>query len=167
MAGGRHDTLALDPAAVAGPHDIPQEFHHPLPVDGVEGAGGFVGQHDRRLCHQCPGDGTPLLLASGEGVRPVPGLGSHPHRLERVAGGGRGTTGIEAVEDQRQGDVLLQREFRKQVVPLEDEPDPPAAHQRQLVVGQAGEVGALQQDRSAGGPRDAAEEVQQRALPRA
>ena len=38
---------------------------------GVEVAGGFVGQDQRRLGDQRPGDGDPLLLAAGQLAGPV------------------------------------------------------------------------------------------------
>ena len=37
-------------------------------VVGIQGRGGFVGDHQRRRADQRPGGGDPLLLADAEGV---------------------------------------------------------------------------------------------------
>src|SRR5262249_14208548 len=65
---------------------------------------------------------------------------------------------------ERQGDVLLGREHVDEVEGLEDEADAPPPQQRQGVVGQRRQVGAVQADAAGGGQVEAADEVQQGAL---
>ena len=53
---------------------------------GVQSAGGLVGQDDRRVAHQSPGDGHALLLAAGELVGQVLELVAQAHLLQRRHG---------------------------------------------------------------------------------
>ncbi len=41
-----------------------EQLDHLLPAVGVQRAGGLVGEHQRRLVRQRPGDGQPLALAA-------------------------------------------------------------------------------------------------------
>ena len=52
----------------------------------VEVAGGLVGQEERGLGHECPGDGDALLLAARELARLVLGTIGQAHLLERHVG---------------------------------------------------------------------------------
>ena len=45
-------------------HQPVEQFNHALGVHGIEGAGGFVRQDDRRFGDQRPSDRATLLLAS-------------------------------------------------------------------------------------------------------
>ena len=53
------------------------------------------------------------------------------------------------VEQQRQGDVLGQRQRRQQIEELEDEAEPTATDERQLVIAQGRQVDPTQPDMSA------------------
>src|SRR5699024_2690728 len=76
--GEQHDAVgAGGGAGIVGDHDDglaefvdrgPQNAQHLLTGVRVEVAGGFVGDDDIRLRHECAGDGDALLLAAGEFV---------------------------------------------------------------------------------------------------
>ncbi len=160
IVGHEHDRLAM-----IG-DERSEQFDNAARVFGVEGSGRLVCEDDRRRGDQCPRDRPPLLLAAGEGIGTVVGAVPHADGLERGAGG-RIAAGLgNAVEDQRQADVLDERQFREEVVPLEDEPDPPPPDNSEVVVAKGGQVDPLEQHSSRGRPGDAAEEVEKRALPR-
>ena len=50
--------------------------------DRVEVSGGFVSQDERRIGHECAGDGHPLLLAAGEFGRTVLDPVGEPHSIQ-------------------------------------------------------------------------------------
>ena len=50
---------------------IAQQFQHGVRVLGVEIAGGFIGQQNRRMIDNGAGDGYALLLAAGKSIGPV------------------------------------------------------------------------------------------------
>jgi hypothetical protein len=58
MGGHDHDPARLG--------QRPQQLEHPLDLDVVQVGGGLVGQDQRRVVGQGPGDGHPLLLAAGQ-----------------------------------------------------------------------------------------------------
>src|SRR6266508_57627 len=132
----------------------------------VQVAGGLVGEQHRRLGDQRAGDRHPLLLAAGELRGPVLQAVAEPDRLER---GDRPPAALGAAEpavDQRQADVADGRGPRQELEALEDEPDHLVAHQRQLVVGEAGHGPPLEPQRAAGRPVQPAEQPEQGRLPR-
>src|SRR5882757_2284088 len=110
----------------------------------VQVAGGLVGEDDRRLAGQCPGDGNALLLAAGQLGRAVPQPVGQAHRfddgVEPVG------VGLGAGEGQRQPDVLQRRQRGHEVERLEDEADLGAPQQGQLPVGEFAEVRPAQED---------------------
>ena len=115
--------------------------------------------------HQGAGDRPALLLAPGERIRTVAGTVLHAHRGEGLAGRIRTAACGDAVEHQRQANILLEGELRQQVVSLEDKPDPPPPDRGQGVIVEHGQIGVLEKHPAGGRPRDATEHVQQRALP--
>ena len=94
----------------------------------VEVAGGLVGEDQRRLGHQCPGDGHPLLLAAGELARPVVRAIGQADLVERVERPFAPSRRCHAGVDQRQLHVAPGRSGREQVELLEDEADETVAH---------------------------------------
>ena len=89
----------------------------------VEGRGRLVEQDEPRLVHERPADGDPLLLATGELARQVPGPVREPQLLEEPIGTlARGSSFAAAhlVDDQQ---VLACSQERHQVDRLEDEAD--------------------------------------------
>ena len=72
-------------------HRLPEHVQQALGALGVEGAGGLVGEDDRRLGEQRPGDGDALLLAAGQLLGRVvePVADAEPLGQARPAGPGR------------------------------------------------------------------------------
>ena len=58
----------------------------------------------------------------------------HAHRSEGVGRRLARDTLRCPVEDEREGDVFEEREFRKQIIALKDEADPPSPDDRECVV---------------------------------
>ena len=113
-----------------------------------------------------PGDGHALLLAAGELVGAVAQAAVEAHEAGQFVGPlvvGLGQLAV-ALIGQRQLDVLHHRVLLDQVVRLEDEADVAASHLRQLVVVELGDILVSQDVLPAGGPVEAAQEVQHRAL---
>ena len=160
IVGHEHDRLAM-----VG-DDRSEQFDDTARVLGIEGSGRLVGKDDRRRGDQRPGDRSALLLTAGEGIGTVVGAVPHADGLERGAGS-RVTAGLgDAVEHQRQADILDQRQFGEEVVTLEDEADPAPPDNRQVVVAEGGQIDPLEDHLPGGRPGDATEKVEERALPR-
>ena len=66
-----------------GLHHGTQQPHDLLRRLRVELAGGLVGQQHLRAAGQRPGDRDPLLLASGQLARPLPGVLTEPDDVQR------------------------------------------------------------------------------------
>ena len=82
---------------------------------GIEGAGGFIGQQQRRVVDDRPGDGHPLLLAAGELIWSVGQTLGQAHPLQ---GRGRPPTPLHqghARINHRQHHVLQGTELGQQV----------------------------------------------------
>ena len=105
----------------------------------VEVAGRLVGDDQRRVGDDRPGDADALLLAAGELPRPVRRCGptGRPGRAPSAPAclplGGR-----QRQQQQRQFDVLVGRQHRQQVVELEHEADVPRPPAGQLALGHRG-----------------------------
>ena len=117
----------------------------------VEVAGRLVGEHEVGRGRERAGDRDALLLAAGELVRAVAQPVGEPEGLdEPVDAGALERRRPAAVEVERQQDVADRVERRHEVERLEDEPDAAAAQDRELEVGEAGDVGVAD-PRAAGG----------------
>ena len=75
---------------------------------GIESAGRFVGEDDRRTVRKCPHDGDPLLLPAGQFCRPVIEALTQAENTDQV-GDPRLLFGGDRVsgQDERQFDVLV------------------------------------------------------------
>ena len=108
------------------------------PACEVEVAGRLVGEDDLRAARQRAGDGDALLLAAGELGRavlePVAEADGVDDVVEPLL------VGLASGERQRECDVLDRVQGRNQVVRLEDEADLVAAHLRELLLVQSGEL---------------------------
>ena len=126
---------------------------------GVQGAGGLVGQNDRRTAHQGPGDGYPLLLAAGELHGLVPPLISQAHlfqgRLGPLPALSLGNAGVH----QRDLHVLRQIQFGQQIILLENEAQKLVADLGQLVFVHLAHILAVQEVGSIGGDVQTADDV--------
>ena len=73
---------------------------------GVQGAGGFVGEDDGRICHQCAGNGHSLFLASGKLAGQVVGAVGEAEALELFHGHSIAPFAPYALVEQRQSHIL-------------------------------------------------------------
>ena len=133
---------------------------------GVEGAGGLVGEDQRRVVDQRSRDGDPLLLASGEPVGEAPRAVGEPDALEQGARPRAAGRVVTAGELERQQQVLLHGEEGDQVEELEDEPDAPPPEERAVALAERRDVGAVHHHRARGRQVDAADQVEERGLSR-
>ena len=74
--------------------DLADEGHHLLARLRVEGGDGLVGQEDRRLLHEGPGDGHALLLATGQGVAALVGAVEEADTVEVLQRGQLCSAGV-------------------------------------------------------------------------
>ena len=66
----------------AFPVEVHQELENFVGGFSVQVAGGFVRQDGLGFVQKCPGNGNALLLAAGELVRHLVGLGTHAHGFQ-------------------------------------------------------------------------------------
>ena len=141
-----------------------EQRHDFVSGDGVEGAGGFVGQQQRRMVDQGAGDGDALALASGE----LAGLVIHARLEVDGAQGGLGVLfavlAIHAGVDERQLDVVQRAGAGQQVEGLEHEADFLVADAGELVVVHFADQVAVEVVQAGGGRIQAADQVHQRGL---
>ncbi|MCC2633338.1 MAG: hypothetical protein K0S48_1224 [Ramlibacter sp.] len=145
--------------------DAPQVREDFVGGRAVEVARGFVGQHERGLEDEGPGDGHPLLHAAGQ----LRGFLVHgrrePHRGQQLARAfALGASHAAIAHQDRQGHVLQRAEGRQQVVELEHEPQRAPAAQRELRVVQRVHLLAQQAVAARRHGFQQPEDVQQRAL---
>ena len=133
------DDHAGDAVAAGGA----EQPHHRLAVHRVEGAGRLVGEEDVAVADDGAGDGDPLALAAGEVVGEPVGLVEHAEALERFEAGGPGPLRADAVELERERDVLERGEPGEEVEVLEHVADRPAPQRGPVVGRQAGQVVAV------------------------
>ena len=98
--------------------DLEDQLHPHLGIDVGEG---LIQQHQPRLAHQCPGDGHPLLLTTGELVRiaiPQPLQIDQRQRLVHLL---LASTAIEF--GQAKADIVGHRQVGKEGVILKDHAD--------------------------------------------
>ena len=106
--------------------------HHLRTGLGIQIARGFIRKEHRRLCRDCPCNGHPLLLASGELVRiPVhlslnPQLPAYALDIFPVR--------PSAVQPDRKHNVLVYILYRNQIIILKHKTDIPAPEHRQLLL---------------------------------
>ena len=157
---GRHEQRCVAIAAGAL-----QQLEHMVGRFDVEVAGRLVRQHELRLVNHGARNRDPLLLAArnvfGKSVR-----AAREAELRRAARGCAAAPPprANAVQRQRQLDVLADRQGRNEVEGLEHEAEalPPPA--RPLGLGQRGEIGAVDADAACVGGLEAADQAQQRRL---
>jgi hypothetical protein len=86
---------------------FPQDGRDPLAVRGIEVAGRLIGQQDGRFDDQGPGDGNPLLLATGEFAGEVRPARGQADQFQRSSGPFAGLCCGQAIQLQRQRDILF------------------------------------------------------------
>jgi hypothetical protein len=131
---------------------------------GVQVPDRLVREDDIGLVHQCPRDGHPLLLPSGElpgGV--VPPVGE-PHELQNLVEPFAVVLQLLAVQEEGEHHVLFQVQVGNQIIELKDEPDIAPPEQALFRVFHRGQLPALH----AKGPRrrgiQPADQVEEGAL---
>ena len=156
VVGNEHDGLPALLEAAEG-------LHHELARGGVEVARGLVGEDDRRVVHKGAGDGDALHLAAGELVGAVEevflgqadcaqGLPCQQLTLARR------DVGV----DEREHHVSEHRGARHEVERLEHEAKARRAHVGKVVLGELGDLHALEAVRASGRAVEAAERVHER-----
>ena len=155
--GDHHDGLieAVDRAA--------QDVEHAGARGRVEVARRLVGEDDGGASGERAGDRDALLLAAGELGRAGASRGRRG-RPSRAARSSQAGIDLAAGDPDRQRDVLGRVEHRHEVEELEDEAELRAAQLRHPLVGEAGDLGAVDPDVAAGGLVEAGEQVHQRRL---
>lgn len=127
---GDHDGRGL-----SGGGELGEESHDLPPAGIVECCGGFVGEHDRWVAHECSGDGDALAFAAGELSGSVVEPVAEPDGVEQVAGLVAVVGGDLAVEVGDELELLDGGEGWEQVGALEDEADVVASDGRTATVG--------------------------------
>src|SRR5581483_7595141 len=94
---------------------------HLLPELLIQRAERLIEQDDRGPVHERAGERDALLLAPGERDRLPPGLAWQADHLERRLHARRDRLARDPGHLESEGDVLLNRQMRKQRVLLEDE----------------------------------------------
>jgi hypothetical protein len=89
---------------------------------------------------------------------------AQPHLAEKAGRRVRGLATRRARDEARQHHVLDRGELGQEVVELEDEPDPPSTQEREIAVGQMGDLRAVEKHLARRGPVESAEKVKERAL---
>ncbi len=151
------------PAAV----QVAQQVEDGAARAAVEVAGRLVGQDQRRLADQRPGDGDPLALAARELRRLVPEPVLEADALQRRLGAPPPFADRHPGVQQARGDVVGRRQRLQQVEALEHEADAPRAQGRQLAVAHPPGVDAGDVHRPGRRPVEQAHELQQGRLARA
>ena len=152
---------------VAAPVQLPEEPDDLLAGCAVEVAGGLVGEEQRRVAHQRPGDGHALALAARELVGAVVHAVLEPHRLERLHGAVATLLAGDAAVDERELHVGEGGGPGEQLEGLEDEADLVVAQVGELVVGELLHVLPVDPVGAGGGGVERADEVHEGRLARA
>ena len=151
-----------DDRVAVGVDDLAQEREHVAPGARVERSGRLVGEHHLGAGDERPGDRHSLLLAAGELRGTMAQALLQPNARRDVADGR--APRAAAIEAQRQGDVLGDRERGQQVEGLEHEPDALAPQDRQAPLAEACQVGVAERDGAGGRPVESGRDVEERAL---
>ena len=160
-----------DQAGTSGAHRVQEYLHGPLGGQGVQGAGGLVGEEQTRVGHQCSRDGGPLRLPARELGGALVQVLAEPQLAQDLAGLGQRPPARGARQEQGDGDVVQGGEVRQELAELEDEAE---LFQAQAAAGRLVEgrdvlcrVGSVVVDAPGVGHEDPGHDVQEGGLPRA
>ena len=159
VVGDHHDGL------VERVDRLAQQPQHLRARGAVEVAGRLVREHDGRTGDEGAGDGDTLLLATRKLRWPVGAAIIEADGVDQMVD--PRAVDVAAGDRQGQDDVLLGRQHGQEVERLEDEPDLLPPQLGQIVVVERCYLGAVDRDRSGGGPVEPREAVHQRRLARA
>src|SRR6185436_20474338 len=104
----------------AGLRDLAKELHHGIAVRGVEVTRRLVRENDLRVRHYGARDGDALLLSTGELLRKMARAVRHSHTFQRLRDATLALRGGHLAIDERDVDVLRDREIVDEVEALED-----------------------------------------------
>jgi hypothetical protein len=130
----------------------------------VEIAGGLIRKDQAGIMNQGTRDGNALLFASGQAIGKGISSISEPYGSQKILRTSGCLNATDPVEFQGQHNVLLDGEGREQIEELEYEANLIAAIESALPLVEAGEVLAVQPDRSSIGAIDAAYQIEEGAL---
>jgi hypothetical protein len=147
--------------------ELAQQIENLVRRAGVEIAGRLVGDDQRRVGHNRPGDAHALLLPAGKLTRPVMDAIGQPHNLERGQHLLAALLGAERQEQQRNLDVAIRRQHGKQVIELKDEPDVPRAPVGELALRHARDLVPVHPHLARVGLVETGDQVEERRLARA
>jgi hypothetical protein len=134
-----------------------------LAVRGVEVAGGLVGHEDGRGEHEGASEGDALLFAAGELDGIVVAALGEADAIEELLGALFGVAG-GAGEFGGEEDVLFGGEGGDELVALENEPQLAAAEPGEVILREADDLFAVEEDAAGGGIIEAGEEAEQGAF---
>ena len=132
---------------------------------GVEVARRLVGHEDRRIRDERPRDRHTLLLPAAQLARSMPGAVAEADPVEHGQGAIPAVGARDPLIEERDLDVLRDRELGDQVERLEDESDPPAADAAERAVLEIRDLLAVEPVVAARRAIEAAEDVHERGLP--
>ena len=110
---------------------------------GVQIASRLIGNHDRRIVGQCPGDGRPLLVPPGDRRRKLVGVSGNSHLVQQMVRPFIALIrGIHLAQIHRQHDILDDGECRQELKKLKDDSQIAASPHRHLPLIELANVGA-------------------------
>jgi len=150
-----------DHAVAAFVVELEEEVDNPVTAGGVEVAGGFISEEERRVVAQGAGDGDALLFAAREFRGPMMQARAEADLVEQM----RALGGIAmAGEPRGELDVLECGELGKKMIGLEDEANGEIAPRRELAARPAVDRRAFPTHFAGVGRLESAENLQQRAF---
>src|SRR5262249_26215540 len=146
---------------------LPQHVQHGVGIRGVEIAGGFVGENNRRPVQQSARQCHPLLLASGE----LAGTMSQPGGYSKQVCDATHEFAVDVsvATCYVVGDFNVAKCIQRweQIESLEDEADFALAHAGTLSIGKLCKIRAVNEHAAAGRPSESAKNIKKRRLPAA
>jgi hypothetical protein len=139
--------------------EAPQKIKDQSTGEGVEIAGGLIGEEEFRRVHQSASDGDTLHLSTGELVRKAVAEAVEFDPAQTLVGDGAGSE--DASEQKRKLDIFVDSEGVEELKGLKDKADFVAAQNREGSVVEAGSWRAINEDGAAGGKVHGAGEIEE------
>ena len=134
ISGSWVTRMTVMPRLLVQPHE---ELHDLVARPGIEVACRLIGQDDRRVVHERPGNGDPLLLAAGKLVRMMVFPAFEPDALQRLPRPFLPFLGRQPVVQHGQFDIFEGRGAGQQVETLEHKAELSVPDLGQVVPGKA------------------------------
>ena len=155
-----------DQGGAGGPGGAGEDLHGLLGGQGVQGAGGLVGEEDPRPAHQGAGDGDPLGLPARQLGGQLVLVPVQAELGELGAGAGQGPAARGPGQQQGDGDVVQGGQVRQELAELEDEAELGQAQAGALGLVEAGDVAPGVVHAPGVGHQDPGQDVQEGGLAR-